>query len=223
MLGKLGVLTNDSNTDAQLRVDLEQTNAHGKTEHDASITRLDLIQGDNKHVQPSLVKEFLEDTIPMAYQYLNTSSIGRTRVRRERESIRLGNPPLSNLFFTSAQGEAALIVLIMSDDNGPVTEDNADNRRVPKKRVQSWLANERFPTDEGFKRPSRQIQQPENGFIVQSIAKWQAWMEDSGITDGEQGESQEHQSTQGGQKGQRGQRGSGGSNGYVVNELFGLH
>jgi hypothetical protein len=210
MLGKLGVIQNDTVADTNLRLDLEHTNAHGKTEHDASITRLDQIQGDTIPVQASLVQDFLDDTLPIAYPYLNSTSIGRTRVRRERESLHLGNPPLSNLFFTSSQGEAGLILTIMGDDNGPITAENSDTRRAPKDRVKAWLLEERFPTELGFKRSERVIEQKENGFLVQSVGKWQAWMVDSGLI-----KSPEVAKGQGGVKG----------NGYFVvgDEGFGLH
>jgi hypothetical protein len=182
MLGKLGVTTNDTEQNAALRIDLEQTNVHDKTEHDASVTRLDLSQGDNKNVQLTLVQDFLDDTVPFAYGYLNTSSVGRTRVRREKESLALGNPPLADKFFQGAQGEAGLILTTMDDNSSPITSQNADYRRAPKERVRSWLVNERFPTEQGFRRPSRVITQQENGFIVQGIAKWQASMSDIGST-----------------------------------------
>jgi hypothetical protein len=210
MLGKLGVITNDTITDANLRLDLEQTNAHGKTEHDASITRLDQIQGDTIPVQANLVQDFLDDTLPIAYPYLNSTSIGRTRVRRERESLRLGNPPLSNLFFASSQGEAGLILTIMGDDDGVITAENAEMRRAPKDRVKAFLLEERFPTELGYKRSERIIEQKENGFVVQSVGLWQAWMTDSGVV-----KSPDVPKRKGGAKG----------NGYFVvgDEGFGLH
>ncbi|KAF2416442.1 Cloroperoxidase, partial [Tothia fuscella] len=152
MLGKLGVLVNNTEQDASLRLDLEQTNVHDKTEHDASISRFDLSQGNNKNVQTELVQDLLDDTLPMAYNYLNTSSVGRTRVRRERESLKLGNPPLPSIFFSGAQGEAGLLLTVMSDGSSPITSQNADFRRAPKERIKSWLVNERFPTEQGFKR-----------------------------------------------------------------------
>jgi len=204
MLIKLGVITNDTAQDAALRLDLEQTNVHNKTEHDASITRLDFSQGDNLHIQAHLVQQFLDDTVPMSYPYVNASSAGRTRVRRERESLALGNPPLADIFFTGAQGEAALVLLAMGDDQGPVTAKNAESRKIPKDRLRSWLINEMFPTEQGFKRPSRQVQAQENGFLVNGIAKWQASMQ--------------------GPKGNGDKNSEGGSNGYfVMEEGFGLH
>lgn len=178
MLTKLGVITNDSTVDARLRLDLEQTNVHGKTEHDASISRLDFSQGDNLHVNPELVEEFMRDTLPVAFPLLNTTSVGRTLVRRQQESTRLGNPQLNDVFEASAHGEAALIITIMGDDTGPITADNVDSRMVPKDRTTDWLLNERFPMELGFKKPLRQVQAAENAFIVSSVAKWQSWMED---------------------------------------------
>jgi hypothetical protein len=197
MLTKLGVITKNAAVDSTLRLDLEQTNAHDKTEHDASITRLDFSQGDNLHVQVHLVQQFLDDSVPMDYPYVNASSVGRTRVRRERESLAAGNPPLSDLFFNGAQGEAALVLLIFGEGSGPVTAKNAEARKAPKEQLRSWLINERFPTDQGFKRSSRQVQAAENGFLVSAIAKWQASME--------------------------GGTSSGKGNDYVVMEGYGIH
>lgn len=159
MLGKLGVITNNTIADANLRLDLEKTNVHGKTEHDASITRLDQNQGDTIPIQANLVQDFLDDTLPITYLHLNSTSIARTRVRRERESLRLGNPPLSKLFFAFSKGEAGLILTIMGDDAGPITAENAETRRAPKERVKVFLLEERFPTDLGFKRPGRVVEQ----------------------------------------------------------------
>jgi hypothetical protein len=164
MLTKLGVISNNAAFDATLRLDLEETNAHNKTEHDASITRHDLSQGDNLHVQGHLVQQFLDDTVPMSYPYLNTSSIGRTLVRRQRESLRLGNPVLPDIFYNGTKGEAAMILLMFGEGNGPVTAKNADSRRMPKERLRSWLMDERFPTAQGFKRSSRPLQAEEHGY-----------------------------------------------------------
>jgi hypothetical protein len=164
MLTKLGVPLS-----SELRIDLDQTNAHGRTEHDASISRLDLIQGNNAIVNPSLVQSFLEDTIPRSAAFLNTASVAQTRLRRERESRQAGSPPLSQLFFDSAQGEAALILLIMSDDLGTVTSQNADYRQVPKSRVRTWLLDERFPEDLGFRIPRRQVQASDQAALVERL------------------------------------------------------
>ena len=164
-------------------------------------------------MQPDLVQEFIDDTMPMGYSYLNTSSLGRTRVRRERESIKIGNPPLSDLFEVGARGEAALLLLIMSDDTGPITADNTDSCKAPKQRVQSWLVNERFPTDQGFTRPTRQIQLSESTFLAQGIAKWQAWMQDSTSPQGQTAQNTDGRSDNEGR----------GVNQYFVDEAFAIH
>jgi len=239
MLTKLGVITNDATTDSQLRLDLEQTNVHGKTEHDASITRQDLSEGDNLHLNNNLVTEFLKDTLPMVYPYINTTSMGRTRVRRERESMRIGNPPLNDLFEGGAQGEAALIITIFGDDTGPITAENVDSRQVPKDRVENWLRNEMFPTEQGYKKSSRQIQASENKFVVQSVAKWQSWMQDpSAPAQGPGGGPANSNSGQRGTRGKgkkgswgNGRQGSGGgekksgtaTNGYFVDDANVFH
>jgi len=175
MLTKLGVPLN-----SEQRIDLDQTNAHGRTEHDASISRLDLIQGNNAIVNPSLVQRFLEDTIPLSALFLDTASVARTRLRRERESRQAGSPPLSQVFFDSAQGEAALILLIMSNDLGTVTSQNADYRQVPKNRVRMWLLDESFPEDLGFRIPRRQVQASDNAALVKRLTAWERRLETGG-------------------------------------------
>ena len=171
MLTKLGVLTNTSQ-DALLKIDIDQTNAHDKTEHDASLSRLDASQGDAAIVQPTLVQGMLDDTLPKSFGFLNTSSIGRTRTRRQKESVQIGNPPLLDAFVAASQGEAALILLIMGD-GGEVTPSNGDSRRAPKKRVQTWFNEERFPYELGFKVPNRVVQAAELTPLREGIAKFQ--------------------------------------------------
>jgi hypothetical protein len=102
MLGKLGVLTNDARLDAEFRIHFEQTNFHGRSKHDASISRLDLGQSNNAVVDPALVQYFMDDTIPRFYPYSNTSSVARTRLRRQCESRRAENLQLNQVFFDSA-------------------------------------------------------------------------------------------------------------------------
>lgn len=173
MLGKLGALTNTP-ADVNLRLDLAQTHAHGLTDHDASLTRLDTSQGNALVVQPSWTQQMLDDTSPRSYPWLNASSLGRTRARRERESRMLGNPPLDELFETSALGEVSLILLIMGDDvETAVTAGNAELRRAEKERVRAWFNEERFPYDLGFMRPRRTVQGDELGFLRDAVEKWQ--------------------------------------------------
>lgn len=171
MLGKLGMITNTIQ-DALLKIDLNQTNVHGRTEHDASLSRLDVSQGDASIVESSMVRLFLQDTEPASYPYLNTSSIGRSRARRQQESHQLGNPPLEQSFVTSSQGEAAHILLIMGSDE-TVTEFNSDARTVSKDRVRVWLEDERFPYELGFRPAQRKVKLSELIPLRDGIAKFQ--------------------------------------------------
>jgi hypothetical protein len=177
MLGKLGVLKNIF-SDALLRIDLNATNAHNKTEHDASLSRLDANQGDAAVVRPNLVQEMLDDTVPESFNCLNTSSIGWTRARRQRESVKAGNPPLSDAFVVAGQGEAALMLLIMGDGDA-VTPENGDARCAPKERVQTFFDQERFPYELGFKVPARIVQADEVVPLSGGIAKYEVLEQNS--------------------------------------------
>ncbi|KAE9989779.1 hypothetical protein EG327_002246 [Venturia inaequalis] len=162
--------------------DLDQLNAHSITEHDASITRLDKNQGNNIVVNPPLVFRFLEDS---SLPWLNTSSVARTRNRRTRESRAAGNPALDQGGLAAAQGEAALVLLTMSDEIGTVTAANADALKCPKARVQRWLLDERFPVVDGFKKPRRQVAASENAALVERLTFWEGQAQNGGRVGGE--------------------------------------
>ena len=121
-------------------INLVDTNNHGVTEHDASLTRLDAIQGQTLTVQTSMVGSLINDA-PQGIQYLNTTSLGRTRARRESESKAVGSPPLPDNFENLALGEAGLVLLLLG--TGGAT--NPDERQALKIHVQEWLTLEMFP------------------------------------------------------------------------------
>ncbi|KAF2403478.1 Cloroperoxidase, partial [Trichodelitschia bisporula] len=100
-----------STTDPSVAIDLEDLNAHGLTEHDASLTRLDKIQGDTLRLQPHMLDNMLNDAGPSPF--LNTTSMGRTRARRERESLAAGSPILTSKAQGSCMIEAALVLVLL--------------------------------------------------------------------------------------------------------------
>lgn len=110
------------------------------TEHDASLTRLDAIQGETLTVQSVMVGDLLKDA-PQSIEYLNTTSLGRTRARRESESQAVGSPPLPDAFENSALGEAGLVLLLL----GTGGASNPDERQALKCHVEEWFNFERFP------------------------------------------------------------------------------
>ncbi|RDW74859.1 hypothetical protein BP6252_06001 [Coleophoma cylindrospora] len=140
MVAKLGSPVNESTA-----FNLDEFAAHDATEHDASLTRLDKTQGSVIDVDPGLVHLLLADS---QESWLNTKSIGRSRVRRENESIAIGSPVLSSAFTSFAQLEASFIVLIFGLSGG----DAIDERWAPKEQVKEWLNEERFPIDKGYNR-----------------------------------------------------------------------
>ncbi|QDS74503.1 hypothetical protein FKW77_007087 [Venturia effusa] len=150
--------------------DLDQLNAHGLTEHDVSISRLDKNQGNYVVVNPPLVQQFLADS---SSSWLDTTSVARTRNRRTRDSQRAGNGPIDQGGLAAAQGEASLVLLVMSDEIGAVTAENADALKCPKARVQRWLLDERFPVLDGFRKPRRQIAGSELAAITQRVTFWE--------------------------------------------------
>lgn len=139
MVAKLGSPKNASAT-----FDLSDFDAHDFTEHDASLTRLDRLQGDTTDVQPSLVELLLADS---ETGWVDAFSIGRSRARREAESRGIGSPRLSEAFVSFAQLEASFILLVFGVENGTGVV-----RRAEKEMVRKWLNEERFPVREGFVR-----------------------------------------------------------------------
>jgi len=140
MVAKLGSPKNSS-----IAFDLADFASHNHTEHDASLTRLDIIRGSISDIQPSMVDLLLADSNT---QYLNTSSIGYSRARREAESVAIGSPMLSAAFTSFAQLEASFILVVF----GVGGLNDTDARDAPKSQIHDWLNNERFPTDYGYER-----------------------------------------------------------------------
>ena len=152
-------------------INLVDLDAHDETEHDASITRLDKIQGETLTVQPSMVQDLLDDA-PKGISYLNTTSIGRTRARRNAESQALGSPPLPAGLAGNALGEAGLILLLF----GQGSFADPDSLQAPKWMVQQWFEWEAFPL--GWEK-SPTVLSVANDLdpIVGQIVSWQSFWE----------------------------------------------
>jgi hypothetical protein len=117
---------------------------HNAIEHDASLTRNDLAQGNNNNMQPALLQALLDDADGDA---LTLDSLAKSRARREAESLAHGSGiPLSLKAHTLAFGEAALLLQVLG------MPMNASSDFAAKKTdVQTWIGEERLP--DGWMRP----------------------------------------------------------------------
>jgi hypothetical protein len=127
---------------------LDNLAIHNAIEHDASLTRNDLAQGDNNDMQPVLLQALLADADG---DVLTLESLAKSRARREAESLEYGSGiPLSVQAHTLAFGEAALLLQVI----GTAVEGGAD-WSAKKNDVQTWIAEERLP--DGWERPGLPI------------------------------------------------------------------
>jgi hypothetical protein len=140
--------------------------AHDYTEHDASLTRADTIQGSVLDVDPGLVHLMLADS---SETWLSAESIGRSRVRRESESLAIGSPGLSSNFTHFAQLEASFIILVFGS-GGDLGE--IDTRVASKEQVRAWLNEERFPTEYGYDRSQIILTSDLQESIINEIWDW---------------------------------------------------
>jgi hypothetical protein len=161
MVEKLGSPVNESKS-----FNLDDFSAHDATEHDASLTRADKIQGSVIDVDPALVHMMLADS---NQTWLNTESIGRSRVRREKESIAVGSPPLSSDFVQFSQLEASFIILVFGAGGD---RSQIDTRAASKEQVKEWINEERFPTDRGYYRSQIELTSTLQDEIISSIGDW---------------------------------------------------
>jgi hypothetical protein len=160
MVAKLKAPENSSAT-----FDLDDFAAHNQTEHDASLTRLDLIQGSTIDVNPGLVVKLLDDS---DLSWLNTSSVGRSRARREAESITIGSPKLSDAFTSFAQLEASFILLVF----GVGGDQDMNVRGAPKEQVKLWLNEERFPIEKSYARSATVLTTDMQQGLIDGIKKY---------------------------------------------------
>jgi hypothetical protein len=140
--------------------------AHDYTEHDASLTRADTIQGSVIDVDPGLVYLMLADS---PQKWVNTVSIGRSRVRRESESLAIGSPALGSNFTHFAQLEASFIILVfgLGGNQGEI-----DTRVASKEQVREWFNEERFPIEYGYDRSPILLTVDLQENIINKIGDW---------------------------------------------------
>jgi Peroxidase, family 2 len=87
--------------------DLTDMRKHNVLEHDASFTRLDIIQGDNYTFQPTLFKAFLDDAKGGP---VTIKTLAKTYIRRNKESRAAGSPRLPiNLWFVNVLQTVSLL------------------------------------------------------------------------------------------------------------------
>ena len=127
-------------------IDLENLDRHNKIEHDASLTREDVVQGDNHSMQPQLLQAFLDDAGQNG-EPITVDTIAKTRKRREAESGADGSPGLDPFRTFLAYGESALLLQAL----GPLSSNDPLNPMVPQDALKQWIGDERLP--DGWKKP----------------------------------------------------------------------
>lgn len=162
----LGFLTKDTNWTTH-SIDLETLNNFTTgNDHDASLSRLDHLASNARtpggtslaSIVPSqeLISQLLSDT---PGRYLTTRSLGLSRLRRNRDSLAAGSPPLRVADKVASFREAGLIIQFIGEGGDPNELGGGaevfDQRRAEKRRVGEWLMFERFPR--GWQRTSHQI------------------------------------------------------------------
>jgi Peroxidase, family 2 len=133
---------------------------HNAIEHDASLTRNDLAQGDNTNLQPALLQALLDDA---PSDTLSLASLARSRARRAAESLAHGSgAPLPPQSYLLAFGEAALLLQVMG-----VPVDGGQDFAASKTDVRTWIAEERLP--DGWRRPDLPITLAGTTLIAEKI------------------------------------------------------
>ncbi len=146
---------------------LSDLNSTPGGEHPASLTRQDASSGDSNTLDTARVLQLLADS---KTNYLTVESVATTRNRLDKSS----NPPLTDFELGVAQGEAALMLLLMRD-----TYKGISTIRAPKDRTGVWLLEEKFPTAQGWLPAAEVVQITDLGPISTAIIDSQAAQEAS--------------------------------------------
>jgi hypothetical protein len=144
----MGSLITNTTTDDH-RFDLSDVNIHGPDEHDSSLGRYDIKVGDNIHVSPVRVANFLKDTHPVEARYVDTTSLARSRIRVEAESKAVGSPPIAPFVPVAGAAEAGFILMVIGT---PGPSGDPTDRPARKDKVFTWMTQERFPFELGWTR-----------------------------------------------------------------------
>lgn len=150
-------------------IDLADLNSSPGGEHPASLTRKDASSGDSNTIDAARVAQLFADS---RSSFLTIESVGKTRNRLDAGS----RPPLTASELGIAQGEAALLMLLMRDTyvSLPTNEQDVSTLRAPKDRARVWLLEERFPTAQGWKAAEEVVQIADLGPITAAVVASQA-------------------------------------------------
>ncbi|KAI0532515.1 putative chloroperoxidase [Xylaria digitata] len=150
-------------------INLSDLNSTLGGEHPASLTRKDASAGDSNTIDTARVAQLLADS---RTSFLTIDSVAKTRNRVDAVS----KPPPTAAELGVAQGEAALMLLLMRDTyvSLPVNENNVTTLRAPKDRTRVWLLEEKFPTAQGWKPAEEVVQVADLGPITNAIVGSQA-------------------------------------------------
>ncbi|KAM3428178.1 hypothetical protein MY4824_008971 [Beauveria thailandica] len=155
-------------------LDLEDLNTPGIIQHIASLTRNDVTPTEANIAQvPGRISALLDDS---PTDYLDATSLAKSRVRVEALSAPQRIPPQHEVL---ALGEAALLLLMMKDDQAPSTFGipSLQPVKAPKDRVNVWLTQERLPEEFGWKRSERTLSALDLAPIVASITAQKATLD----------------------------------------------
>ncbi|KAI1114185.1 putative chloroperoxidase [Nemania sp. NC0429] len=150
-------------------IDLADLNSSPGGEHPASLTRKDASSGDSNVIDTARVAQLFTDS---RSNFLTIDSVAKTRNRLDASS----KPPLTTSELGVAQGEAALMMLLMRDTyvSLPTNEQDVSTLRAPKERTRVWLLEERFPTAQGWKPAEEVVQIADLGPITAAVIASQA-------------------------------------------------
>lgn len=141
LLGTFGMRpAGQVDTQGKLYLNLDQLALHGAVEHDISLTRHDIAQGDNWKRQPDLIKGLLESSSDGGATLSLEDLVGLRR-RRIEEQRRI-NPTLTYTDREHQVGcaEIALILKVLGD-----------GQKVRCDFVRAFFEEERLPLSEGWK------------------------------------------------------------------------
>ena len=126
-------------------VNLEDLGKHNAIEHDGSLTRKDMSQGDGLKLDAGLLQAMLDDS---STDFLDFNTLGKSRARLEKDMAARGLPPLDGKADFIAYGESALILETFGQATG----------QAPKDMVKLFFAEERLP--DGYQKPAEVITIP---------------------------------------------------------------
>lgn len=146
---------------------LHDLNAPDILQHIASLTRDDYTS-ENPHVKPNVrrIESLFADS---PSPHINVDSIAKSRLRVQAES----HPNmLSKARFDAALFEAAMVLVMMSDDVPDATSNPPlAAYQAPKDRLRTWFEQERFPVELGWQPSKRGIKLADLNPAIKAITE----------------------------------------------------